>query len=371
MAYDRDEIFQAVGKFIARFNFLETVKASLETVWTQQIGELNESDETRALLERAADTQVDQQDTIDDMKAAVKADITEYITTELREMLDVVPANDVVAVLDALQDAMYLADDTVFQQTHPAPVAIGSGEADTRFDIDNAGVGRIGWIYFHDQQTHDDVEFLFKCISITGVIGAETWSLSCKKSNGTVEELSTFISGDSFQSEKYGLDIAIVPTAAIEEGGDGANQLDNWVLAGATKRKGDEYTEPIQIANASWYGLYHVKLFDVAGTRTVELYRDSGLTEKVAEGSRVGDGAIALAAVGGSGLTGSVDVAYTGDDNTITLKYPFEIAVGDKATFISDVTVAKLFQTFFVEEYDKALPASGAPTVLEVWATIV
>jgi hypothetical protein len=38
------------------------------------------------------------------------------------------------------------------------------------------------------------------------------------------------------------------------------------------------------------------------------------MTAKVAEGTRVGDGVITLAASGGSGLTGSATVTYTADD---------------------------------------------------------
>lgn len=368
MAYNRNEIFQAIGKFIARFNELEVQKGDLETIWSEQIAVLNVSDETRRLLERGADTATDQRETVDDMKAATKADVTTYITTELREMLDVVEANSIPKVLDALQDAMYLAVDTVEENVIPPPEDPLPGGPDDAFDIDNGGVALLYIIDFHSQQTHDDIEFLFECISVTGTIGEETWNVKAKRTNGTVETIGSVVTGSWIYSEKYGKAFRIVSIAAIIETNDGANQLSNWVLAGTTKRKGDEWTESITRANASWYGIYYAELTDAAGTRKVELFRDLAKTEKVATGTRVGDGTLVLAAAGGSGLTGSVDVAYTGDDLDIYIIYPFELEVGDRANYVSAVTTPAIFQTFFVEEYDKALPASDAPTVTEAWA---
>jgi hypothetical protein len=55
-------------------------------------------------------------------------------------------------------------------------------------------------------------------------------------------------------------------------------------------------------------------LTDAAGTRTVDIYKDVAKTALVATGSRAGDGAIVLAASGGSGLSGTVNVTYLGDD---------------------------------------------------------
>jgi len=170
--------------------------------------------------------------------------------------------------------------------------------------------------------------------------------------------------------EKYGLTFKIVTRTVIYESGDGANQLSNWSLSGAVKRKGNEDSSgDLSDGNSDYYGVYYVKLYDTAGTRTVELYQDSGLTTMVASGSRVGDGTITLAQAGGSGLSGSVDVAYTGDDPSIYVKYPFPHEVGDKFYFLSEVSAAKNFQTFFVEQFDRALPCDDPETVDDDWAT--
>jgi hypothetical protein len=100
--------------------------------------------------------------------------------------------------------------------------------------------------------------------------------------------------------------------AEIAEAGDAANQLASWVLTGGNNGN----------TNA---GVLYWKLADTAGTRTVELYKNSDgeAANLVASGSRAGDGAITLTAQNSSGLSGSVTVAYTIDDadlanNTLT-----------------------------------------------------
>jgi hypothetical protein len=101
--------------------------------------------------------------------------------------------------------------------------------------------------------------------------------------------------------------------AEIVEAGDAANQLSNWVLAG-----GDN--------NNTNNGVLYWKLTDVAGTRTVSLYKnsDGAAGNLVAQGSRAGNGSITLTAQNASGLSGTVTVTYSGDDVTLadnTLTY--------------------------------------------------
>ncbi|MGC2064565.1 MAG: VWA domain-containing protein [Thermodesulfovibrionales bacterium] len=89
----------------------------------------------------------------------------------------------------------------------------------------------------------------------------------------------------------------------ITENDDAANQLDNWQLDGITT------------ANTNAYTLYW-NLSDFAGVRTVQLYKAlaKGAADRVAQGSLSGNGIIFLTAQNSSGITGSVDVAYTGND---------------------------------------------------------
>jgi hypothetical protein len=93
-------------------------------------------------------------------------------------------------------------------------------------------------------------------------------------------------------------------TTTVLEEGDAAAQLTGWTLTGVT------YSN-------SQGGVLYWKLANVAATRTVYLYSDQAKTAKVAQGSRSGDGVIALTARNSSGITGGVTVAYTvNDDDT-------------------------------------------------------
>lgn len=100
---------------------------------------------------------------------------------------------------------------------------------------------------------------------------------------------------------EYALRTATAIAGVVEVNGDANNQTSNWVFSGQS----DSNTNG---------GFLYWKLTDVAGTRTVQVYSDAAMAVLVAAGTRVGDGGVSLAAFGGSGLDGSVDVAYTGDD---------------------------------------------------------
>lgn len=92
----------------------------------------------------------------------------------------------------------------------------------------------------------------------------------------------------------------------ITEAGDAGNNLATWVFNG------------VNHSNSNNGYLYYTSV-DVAGTRTVSIYKLPVIAAAnlVAQGSRVGDGAITLSETLSSGLTGSVAVTYTGDDITI------------------------------------------------------
>jgi hypothetical protein len=99
--------------------------------------------------------------------------------------------------------------------------------------------------------------------------------------------------------------IYLVPT--VTEAGDAGNQLSNWSLIGGGNHNTDD-------------GVLYWKLTNADTTRTVELYKNSnGAAENlVASGSRSGDGSISLSAQNDSGLTGTVSVTYTIDDDDLT-----------------------------------------------------
>lgn len=120
-------------------------------------------------------------------------------------------------------------------------------------------------------------------------------------------------------------------TGVVEEG-DTANQCSAWAIYGATLR------------NTSMGRLYWT-LEDDSGDRTVKLYsrknQDTAANSYfssanlVASGTRTGDGAITLTEENSSGITGTVTVAYTADDedqSNMLHIYVFDIVAATSAT---------------------------------------
>jgi vacuolar-type H+-ATPase subunit H len=95
--------------------------------------------------------------------------------------------------------------------------------------------------------------------------------------------------------------MASIITAELTIAGDVTSQLSALSLSGVSIGESDVFK-------------YYWNLTDAAGTRTVQLYKDSAKANLVASGSKVGDGAISLAEQNESGLTGAITVTYTGDD---------------------------------------------------------
>jgi len=126
--------------------------------------------------------------------------------------------------------------------------------------------------------------------------------------------------------------VRISGLAGVVEEGDAANQCSAWAIYGATLR------------NTSVGRLYWT-LTNSAGDRTVKLYsrknQDTAANSYfssanlVAAGTRTGDGAITLTQENSSGITGTVTVAYTADDEdqaNILHVYVFDIEAATSDT---------------------------------------
>jgi len=367
--YDRDDIFKPIGKSIARFNELVIQEADQETIFSEQITESNESVETRNFLKDIMDERARLRDKFETMRTEAVEAVIGYLTTGVAEMLDVIPlgVEDLLAeVLDALEDAMYLNGDKVDCQVVLPPESPPPGAPDTNADIDNQGVGSMIVADTYPQQVHDELDWEIECFN-DAVEGSELWTVKNDKEDG----LGTLTTGVLFSdaAEKYGHTFQIDDLDAIQEGQDPLASFSNFVLNGAVKRLGNEYsTAALNRSNSDFYGVYYYTLTDIGGgNRQVDVYLDSGHTIKVATGTRAGDGTVILAAVGGSGLTGSVDIVYSADTST-SVKYPFKFKVGDRYYFKSSVETPKIWQKFFVDQFDRALPCGTPVTVLESWA---
>ena len=368
MAYNKTKIFQNMGKSIARFNKLDTAIDDLETIMGEHMALLDDDEDEREFEHNVHTSHEADKSGLEDSKANVISDLTLYMNGGLA--VDLAVINPTAAnVLDALEDAMYLVGDSVLKNLIPPDSNPSDSGIDVRMDIDNAGTGYGFLDVFHEQQRHADVNFEAECYDISGGAGSELWRIK-----NDDEDVADGATGTFLQSQKYGLEFKIFHQTTILEAGDNNNQLANWVINGAVKTTGDEEsTGSLAKGNTDFYGLLYVKLFSTGGVnRTVELYKDAArTTELVASGSRDNDGEITLVQAGLSGVSGTVDVTYVSDDSDITIKLPFAFAVGDKLNFTTTVTTPGKFQTFFVEEFDRALPSesTGNETVDEAWAT--
>jgi len=279
-------------------------------------------------------------------------DVADFLKTD--ETVDITPDEAVGAsgaitashtgVLQELTDAMN--DNTVPQNVLVNTTSNGSPTADP----DNVGVGTIDGVVLKEWVISGEITI--KCTNET--LGAEKFSVILKRTdNGEViEGLNSATIKQLFKSNDIGIDLTVNRT--ISETGDGSGQLANFTVSGETSTNTDG-------------GKVYVNLTDTAGTRTVDVFSDSARTVKVASGTKVGDGTITLSAVGGSGLTGSVDVTFTVDDTDIV----FDLQVfklNDKFTFSVTNNEEGLFQTYVSRNFRFALESDASPTIKEKFA---
>jgi hypothetical protein len=148
---------------------------------------------------------------------------------------------------------------------------------------------------------------------------------------------------------------------ALAEAGDQASQLSNWSLSGFEKG-----------VNTAANGKIYVSLTKPAADTIVSLYKDSARTQLVAEGRIIGgaSGGVTLVAQNASGLTGTVDAAYTANDTDIEIVPAFEYREGDVFAFSTASDEAGTFQSFFRDNPKRSLPADGAgsETIPDSWA---
>lgn len=100
---------------------------------------------------------------------------------------------------------------------------------------------------------------------------------------------------------EYALRTATAIGNVVKVNGDTNVQTSSWAITGQNETNTNG-------------GYLYWKLTDAAGTRTVQVYDDAAMTSLVLSGANVGDGVVSLAEQNGSGLEGSVNVVYTGDD---------------------------------------------------------
>ena len=153
MAYNRDKLFANIGKSIARYNELEDQKDELETIMGEHMVLLDDDEEERDFEHNVHITHNRDKSRIDTSRASVVSSLRTYFLNGVAVDLEIVDP-DVDKVLDALEDAMYVAGDTVKAQVVPPPDSPLPSKKDVRFYIDNEGVGELDYASFQEQQAH-------------------------------------------------------------------------------------------------------------------------------------------------------------------------------------------------------------------------
>ncbi len=234
--------------------------------------------------------------------------------------------------------------------------AVGTGGAPVA-DSDNYGVGVMGTVT--PNQMAKNQNFRVECYQIAAGANGAFFRIYGSKDgqlSGAAEEAVSFDTGNA----KGGIEFTIA-SPDYTEANDGSSQLDNWDLTGFSKG-----------VNTAADGKIYVTLTKPGADTLVKLYKDAGKTELVAEGQITAgtSGACTLAEANSSGLSGTVDVAWTIDDTDITLIPPFEYRVDDKFTFSTTSDGAGTFQDFFRDYLGRSMPsnAAGTETVLDAWA---
>lgn len=101
-------------------------------------------------------------------------------------------------------------------------------------------------------------------------------------------------------------------------------------------------------------GTVYWNLTNSGSTRTVNVYKDSGKTQLVVSGSRVGNGVINLLQQNNSGLAGRVTVAYTGDDTDAGNTFVSTLAVSSVLSISTDTHLEPFGDDFILFNTDTA-----------------
>lgn len=242
--------------------------------------------------------------------------------------------------LDAMEDETTAGAQSVLPNT----VTPGS----PAYDPDNSGVGVLSVVSSEEHAPSGVLEFV--CTSGSADTLSELFSVNLISDTGGVIASGTELEiSKNWESALLGVRLLLSRT--ITDVNDGSAQVDTYIVNGET------------LTNTDGGKLYQ-DLTNVTTTRTLTWYNNSarGTADKVAEGSRTGDGVVTMLALNASGLTGSANVTYTGDDVDMeVLLNPF--LEGDKITMTLVNDEAGIFQTLMRTIWSFSLPSNASPTL--------
>lgn len=275
------------------------------------------------------------------------SDFLKSATVVVATSVDTIDTNGDVTVtlsglLEELSDAMN--DETVGGQQSIKPNAVTVATAE--FDPDNTGQGTVTNISTRENAATGTL--IFTCTSGVPDTLDEVFSVIMKLVGGQIlTPQLTLTAKKEWEASVVGVRLKLNRT--ITDQNDGGNQVSNYVVNGETILNTDK-------------GVIYQNLTDTAGTRKLEWFKDTARTLLVASGTKVGDGTIVLAEANVSGLSGSADVIYTGDDIDIIVNLnPF--AVGDIFTVEVTNDEAGAIQTMFRAIFNFPIESNASPTI--------
>lgn len=263
----------------------------------------------------------------------------------LREInTDGVITFEAIGILKDLVDAM---DD----ETVPAAQRIDVGTdapsyKDGTNDVDNHGQGKLQLL-----EASFVREGVLTVECETETFPSETFSVKERTNEGDLITSQNYLSfGKAYFSSNIG--VSCNPTRIPTDSGTHAARFSDWSFSGAD-------------ANNTDAGVVYCKW--IHATTTLEIYKDSLRTEKVAEGIEPGGGypkTLNFAEVDSSGLSGSVEMDASPGSNSNDLEVDLTFKKGDKI-YVTDLSPKYVsdFLEFFGWLYRQELPRDAAGTI--------
>jgi len=176
------------------------------------------------------------------------------------------------------------------------------------------------------EQSYSFVDSVANVVESSGGQVSETDDAYRERLVQATDEFSTAGTYEAYKYKSRKADVAIIDVGVIKQDydinlyvlpknfddslninliGDGAGQLDNLVLTGLTLSNTDS-------------GKLYWNLTDTAGTRTFSIYKDDAKTSLVAQYSGIDGIGVTITQQAASGISGTVDLAWTEDDTDTT-----------------------------------------------------
>jgi len=216
----------------------------------------------------------------------------------------------------------------------------------TTADADNQGQGTVSAEMYHFQE--DEAEIHLECTDET--IGSETFSVSRVLSDGTREDSSYSLTmHQTFVDPAIGVKSLSI-TRTITDENDAGNHFQDWSVSGETSDNTD---------NGDLYCKW------TESTKKLEIFKDAGRTQKVAEGTGEGSFPMTITCTGNAGLTVQVTVASDpGADNDELIVHLNCFKTGDRFRLsVSRTSDEDYFSSIFAARFQTEFPTSASPTV--------